>query len=497
MIRLVLFILSLLLGANAAYAQGNVCRTSPPGASTVYCASEAFVTLSRGTLTPQAFATLPACSASTEGQTADVTDSSTTLYGATITGGGSAHVFAYCNGTNWTVMGGTIPPAGSVLTFTGDHTIATTDCFNLVQMGTGSSGKHTLTLPASPLSNGFTSPCPVSVYNGNTTTLSGLLLSGVPSSCLNSRYNLAPGQTISFEISGSAGNPWAVTGCPGRYTPAAAMVLKFANAGSDTTGDGFTDPFQSINRCFDAFADSVDYSSDFTQPNCQGVCGETYVESDLWVIPMHGTNTLTVSCAGGSGSVLHWKPAGANPSALVAGNFANLQITGVDFSGTGTTCFSASCALVSLHNGSVFEPQANVSCTDAGAGGTCFKTDINTAGGAHINVDNGLTVSGTIGNIFNLNGGASMIFNGNLTASGGLTLSQVIAGIGGGVNIAFQGNFTTSGAFGTARQWAILNNAVLCNVSGTAVPGSTPGINTVATFANGIIVNSGTGAGGC
>jgi len=34
-------------------------------------------------------------------------------------------------------------------------------------------------------------------------------------------------------------------------------------------------------------------------------------------------------------------------------------------------------------------------------------------------------------------------------------------------------------------------------VSGTAIPGSTAGINTAGTFANGIIVNSGTGAGGC
>ena len=48
------------------------------------------------------FAALPSCSTN-EGQIAPVTDSSTNTVGATITGSGSNHVMAYCNGTNWTV----------------------------------------------------------------------------------------------------------------------------------------------------------------------------------------------------------------------------------------------------------------------------------------------------------------------------------------------------------------------------------------------------------
>lgn len=48
-----------------------------------------------------AFASLP--SSPVEGMIVPVTDSSTNTWGATITGGGSNHVLAYYNGTNWTV----------------------------------------------------------------------------------------------------------------------------------------------------------------------------------------------------------------------------------------------------------------------------------------------------------------------------------------------------------------------------------------------------------
>ena len=49
------------------------------------------------------YSSLPACGSDTEGSTGAVTDSTTNTWGATITGGGSYHVLAYCDGTNWTV----------------------------------------------------------------------------------------------------------------------------------------------------------------------------------------------------------------------------------------------------------------------------------------------------------------------------------------------------------------------------------------------------------
>jgi hypothetical protein len=51
------------------------------------------------------FSALPTCNPAEEGTQHPVTDSTTSTIGATISaGGGSSHVLAYCDGTNWTVM---------------------------------------------------------------------------------------------------------------------------------------------------------------------------------------------------------------------------------------------------------------------------------------------------------------------------------------------------------------------------------------------------------
>lgn len=49
------------------------------------------------------FAALPACATGLEGTKRSISDSTTVTWGATITGGSSSHVLAYCDGTNWTV----------------------------------------------------------------------------------------------------------------------------------------------------------------------------------------------------------------------------------------------------------------------------------------------------------------------------------------------------------------------------------------------------------
>lgn len=49
------------------------------------------------------FSSLAACASGTEGSMRAVIDSSTATWGATITGGSTNHVLAYCDGTNWTV----------------------------------------------------------------------------------------------------------------------------------------------------------------------------------------------------------------------------------------------------------------------------------------------------------------------------------------------------------------------------------------------------------
>jgi len=50
-----------------------------------------------------AFSSAPTCDVETEGQVVAINDSTTNIWGATISGGGGNHVLAYCDGTDWTV----------------------------------------------------------------------------------------------------------------------------------------------------------------------------------------------------------------------------------------------------------------------------------------------------------------------------------------------------------------------------------------------------------
>ena len=51
------------------------------------------------------FTSIGTCNSGAEGTMRAVTDSTTATWGATITGSGTNHVLAYCDGTNWTVAG--------------------------------------------------------------------------------------------------------------------------------------------------------------------------------------------------------------------------------------------------------------------------------------------------------------------------------------------------------------------------------------------------------
>lgn len=53
--------------------------------------------------TAVAFSSLATCNSGAEGSLASVNNSSTATWGATISGGGTNHVLAYCDGTNWVV----------------------------------------------------------------------------------------------------------------------------------------------------------------------------------------------------------------------------------------------------------------------------------------------------------------------------------------------------------------------------------------------------------
>src|SRR6266700_1665265 len=301
-------------------------------------------------------------------------------------------------------------PANVLRTVTGNDPVVNTDCGKLLQEGTGSTGVFTITLPSV---SGFASNCTVYIYNGDTITLSGKLLSGFPAGCISTKHFLFPGAVVGLSIVNGA---WVYSYCPGQYVPTAAMTLLVNSGGSDSTGDGFTLPFATMQKCIFVYEQAVLYQSNLNQPTCQAT--SSLVESAVHYFPIAGTNTLNISSNTCSNT---WKPSGANIFSLAVGNGGNVQFSCFNLSGTSTTCFSGSgataCHLVIAHNNNVvFETLASVTCTDTGAQGSCVVTDTNTAGGAQINIDNGMSLAGTIGVAYSIEGRAALLWNSTLTA---------------------------------------------------------------------------------
>lgn len=380
------------------------------------------------------------------------------------------------------------------ISLSASRSLGLSDCNNIVN---ANGGYLTVTLPAASLAN----TCRMTLTNTDSNHVK--LLSGFPNTCLNNTLDspngiLWPGQTETLAIEGGS---WSVIECPGRWRATASFVCTVDTGGSDTTGEcigsaGSTS-FASINHCLQVIVNGLDFSAAIAQPTCQMTCGQVFTESPQWVVPPVGTNTANITCAGGSGSQFTWHPSGVNPFVVLVGNNANMQFANVNVSGTGAACFSsANCRLLQLHNVAVLETLSNVTCTDASSGGTCIGTDLNTAGGGRMNIDAGLTIAGTVGNVIDAANSTSIFWSSTLAASSSPVIGQIFGLRGAGTNLVIQGNFGVSGSFGTARQWAVLNSAVLCNTSSTAIPGSTPGITTATGFAAGVAVNSGIN-GGC
>lgn len=95
-------------GALAAVAVGNCGTLGPltPGANVRVKSNTAGALNVCGTLTggaEVAFAALP--SSPVVGDTANISDSNTATWGANVAAGGSNHILARWNGSNWTVVG--------------------------------------------------------------------------------------------------------------------------------------------------------------------------------------------------------------------------------------------------------------------------------------------------------------------------------------------------------------------------------------------------------
>ncbi len=266
-------------------------------------------------------------------------------------------------------------------TRTSNYSIATTDCSKTVQLGTGSTGFFTITIPSV---SGFSATCSVVIINGDTTNgkaISGL--SGVPGNML------WPKQAATVKIINGA---WAWTELPGRYVATANVNLNVSTTGCTLTTvptcDGLAvgTAFALVGTAVNAFLNQIDvagFSGSVT------LADGTYTEQVTCGGKFIGTTEINIQGASGhTGSVL-W----------------NVSATGaaVGF------FFKDYCAIF-LNNMTVTTPTGTIGVTtglfgnvDIGTGVT-FNVTGSTATAIYINKGGygsavgGLSLSGTAGN---------------------------------------------------------------------------------------------------
>lgn len=182
---------------------------------------------------------------------------------------------------------------GTVTTKTANYAIATGDCGNTLQLGTGSTGLFALTVP-SP--SGFPPVCTVTLTNSDTAR--GKTIPGDPG--CSDRAVLWPLQSCTLRIENGA---WYVVVRPGRWKPPANTTLNFFTDftnGSDTAGvtDGLgtgAQAFKTAEMCFLSAADQIDYNGAAqTQVRCNMAAATTDTQG------MHSPVHALVGAQGGA-----------------------------------------------------------------------------------------------------------------------------------------------------------------------------------------------------
>jgi len=368
-------------------------------------------------------------------------------------------------------------------------------------------GPFTITLPGV---GGFASDASVTVCNGdvNDVTHHAVKLSGFPIPVFSRLYMQ---QCVTVVIENGT---WQAKTVPGRFRPNFGVQL-FVDTGGSSTNDGFVsnaaaNAINSIQNAYNILANEYDLLGG--QPFISVTAGQN--GGPLSAIGQL-VNSAVINIQGNAGQGQSIATATTGTAALFLGDFAPYVISAsMTWDCTGA---AANCTSVSLHQ------QGG---TDLNSG-TILKGGASTHVGllcdsmCKVNANAALTLSGTLnqgivgnlGSMFNLGGGVTVANNttisggvfvmntgSQLSLSGALTAGTTVSAneiftVRSGATVCLTG-FTTSGTFTGARQWSVLNNSFFANVSANAVPGSA-GINTAATFAAGVLANSGLNSGGC
>lgn len=378
----------------------------------------------------------------------------------------------------------------------GPYTLQQSDAF---RSAVWMAGGATATLPAaSGLLNGST----ITLCNSSTNdgTHHAILQPSFPAPAFGRLY------MQQCESVTAVGSVWQVSSWQGRFRPGFTPTLFMDTSNGLDTNDGLVsnaagNAIASLNQCFTLLQNEYDLSNGGI-PICGPTGGQTFTGAPVYqhggtgigVIDIIGqggtavfraTNNVVLELSDFAGYLI---VAGINFDCTSAGShpctgiFMHQQ-NGIDISSgcsgctTANTFTGANAGDIAVWCDSMCKINSSTAPTLTGTFASGFKMDEKSA----LYLNSGLTIaaSAAFTDIFDIYKGSSLVFSGTLTLGASNTATQVATCLGNGTNCIFA-TLTVSGSIGGgARQWAVLNNAFLCNGSSTAVPGSaglsTPG----------------------
>jgi hypothetical protein len=360
---------------------------------------------------------------------------------------------------------------------TANYTVASTDCGKTVEMGTGSTGFLTVTIPAV---TGFPGTCSVKIINGDTTNgkaISGL--TGVPGNML------WPGQAATVKIINGG---WYWTEKPGAWVLTSSLTFNVdpVNGCAPTavpTCDGLgtgADAFNTVQRAIDFSLQQINFNG---KSGTVLLVDGTYTEQVSCTGKFIGTTEITIQGAAGHTASVAWNVAltGSGDGFFIK-DYCALWLDNM----TINVANSANGIVTTLF-GNV-DVGAGVSCGSAavaqGTTGTCISIGSSGFGSAVGN----FSVNGSF-NWAVLNQGGSWTFSGRaITGASGLTFASAFLGgtFNGQTNLSsatFPGFSGISGYKFRMSLGAVLqSNGVDPN---TILPGSANGIGSAANFDGG------------
>jgi hypothetical protein len=350
-------------------------------------------------------------------------------------------------------------------TQTSNYTVALSDCGKTIELGTGSTGLFTLTLPVVA---GFSSNCSVLIKNADTTR--GKIMSGFPTDIASILW---PQQSVGVKIVNGA---WESFYQPGRWRPTSTAELYVDPVNGNDANDGLatlTGAFRTIQGALSTVAADFDFSNlgSGAVINCVGTfSNNTGINVSAPWVGSVGEYPVTID---GGGTAIVSESGNASTFSVFGGGYLTVQnFAGLSYSGSG---------------GNIFESHFHGNLAVAGS----VTMTGSTGGGVYVSDDSYFSVAGTTlsltgnyaGDLFGLTNGSLGLFESTSIQIAGNITDAVFISVGNNSTADWHGaTIATNGHSVTGIRASVGQGGVLQTPLGTANLTAFPGNSTPAFF---------------